>query len=391
MVGLSGKQKRKLLRDKRSEKAQVFSEDRPAPEGSELRIVSDIGEARPVAAVASANVLPESGKPTTVRSLFVKETAEEVEERKMLAMQPMRNRFVETQGVSWERWYSVDRPSDGQVPTLPSAFPVPTRPEWSAVDTKDTLERRERLMFRKWLKSVWATGQGDLNTFELNLDVWRQLWRVVETSDVVLLVADARHPHFHVPPALVRLVREDRRKPLMVVLNKCDLIPASALADWKEYFAAVWPGVPVCEFSCRPNPETATGEVQADQWRRKKGRQRKMRSDVKSHGPEPESDDDIQEAFLGEAELRRAERKENVADQGEIWMKECTAKVLKTARELFHASGGKEGELLTLGMVGHPNVGKSSLINALKGELLTLGMVGHPNVGKSSLINALKG
>ena len=32
--------------------------------------------------------------------------------------------------------------------------------------------------------------------------VWRQLWRVVERSDVVCLVADVRNPLLHVPAAL---------------------------------------------------------------------------------------------------------------------------------------------------------------------------------------------
>lgn len=34
----------------------------------------------------------------------------------------------------------------------------------------------------------------ELSYFELNLETWRQLWRVLEMSEIVLLVADIRHP-----------------------------------------------------------------------------------------------------------------------------------------------------------------------------------------------------
>lgn len=34
----------------------------------------------------------------------------------------------------------------------------------------------------------------ELSYFELNLETWRQLWRVLEMSDVVLYVVDIRFP-----------------------------------------------------------------------------------------------------------------------------------------------------------------------------------------------------
>lgn len=33
-----------------------------------------------------------------------------------------------------------------------------------------------------------------LSYFELNIETWRQLWRVLEMSDVILLITDIRHP-----------------------------------------------------------------------------------------------------------------------------------------------------------------------------------------------------
>lgn len=33
-----------------------------------------------------------------------------------------------------------------------------------------------------------------LSYYELNLETWRQLWRVLEMSDIILIVSDARYP-----------------------------------------------------------------------------------------------------------------------------------------------------------------------------------------------------
>jgi hypothetical protein len=50
--------------------------------------------------------------------------------------------------------------------------------------------------------------------------VWRQLWRTCERSDVLLVVADVRHPLFHFPPSLYGYVTRLLRKPMVLVLNK---------------------------------------------------------------------------------------------------------------------------------------------------------------------------
>jgi hypothetical protein len=51
--------------------------------------------------------------------------------------------------------------------------------------------------------------------FEQNLQVWRQLWRVVERADVVVVVMDVRHPLLHLPPALYLHVAHTLAKPLV--------------------------------------------------------------------------------------------------------------------------------------------------------------------------------
>ena len=50
-----------------------------------------------------------------------------------------------------------------------------------------------------WLTLVYTRRLEDeeklvLTPFEKNLEVWRQLWRVVERSDILVQVVDARDP-----------------------------------------------------------------------------------------------------------------------------------------------------------------------------------------------------
>lgn len=78
-----------------------------------------------------------------------------------------------------------------------------------------------------------------LTPFEKNLQVWRQLWRVVERSHVVCQVLDARNPTFYWSDDLAGFARETHAaKPSVAILNKADLVPRDARAAWAKYFAA---------------------------------------------------------------------------------------------------------------------------------------------------------
>lgn len=44
------------------------------------------------------------------------------------------------------------------------------------------------------LEKSHAEEGKQLSYFELNLETWRQLWRVLEISDILLVIVDARYP-----------------------------------------------------------------------------------------------------------------------------------------------------------------------------------------------------
>ena len=83
------------------------------------------------------------------------------------------------------------------------------------------MEEREQRFFSNWLNAIYLKYPREkLNFFEHNLEVWRQLWRVCEMSDILLLLSDARHPLFHFPPSLYNYITIELKKPMVLVLNK---------------------------------------------------------------------------------------------------------------------------------------------------------------------------
>lgn len=76
-----------------------------------------------------------------------------------------------------------------------------------------------------------------LTPFERNLEVWRQLWRVLERSDIVVQVVDARDPLTYWSNDLAAYSRDlHPTKTSCVLLNKADLLPAAVRSTWADYF-----------------------------------------------------------------------------------------------------------------------------------------------------------
>lgn len=44
------------------------------------------------------------------------------------------------------------------------------------------------------LEKLHTDDGRELSYFELNLETWRQLWRVLEISDIILFIVDIRYP-----------------------------------------------------------------------------------------------------------------------------------------------------------------------------------------------------
>ncbi|KAH0574712.1 GTP-binding protein [Spironucleus salmonicida] len=121
---------------------------------------------------------------------------------------------------------------------------IPRRPNWNKQTTPQQLHNDEVQQFYLWREAIAELEQTrvvELSPFEKNLDFWRQLWRVVEFSDVLLQIVDARNPLLFYSRDLVKYVAEvgrkqKREKRCILILNKADLVPLAAREKWAKYF-----------------------------------------------------------------------------------------------------------------------------------------------------------
>lgn len=204
--------------------------------------------------------------------------------------------------------------------------------------------------------------------FELNIETWRQLWRVLEISDVLLIIVDIRYPVLMFPPYLYQHVTEELKKDMILVLNKIDLSPPALVLAWREYFRIVYPKLHILMFTSYPtyNLRGSTNETDGIKQRRRRGKL-KMSAEgaqklfdvckeiVKDNVDLSSWHDKIQEEMQMEFDLDDVSHKDNVT----VVEKEDTS---------YYKHERYKNGVLTIGCIGTPNVGKSSMMNALMGS-----------------------
>ena len=67
---------------------------------------------------------------------------------------------------------------------------IPIKPDWRDSENPEEYHRLETETFLKWKRQLnrLQNKYPNLPPFEKNLDFWRQLWKIVELSDVVVQV-----------------------------------------------------------------------------------------------------------------------------------------------------------------------------------------------------------
>ncbi|OAA53965.1 ribosome biogenesis GTPase [Niveomyces insectorum RCEF 264] len=116
---------------------------------------------------------------------------------------------------------------------------VPRRPHWNASTTPaelDTLERESFLAWRRELAELQENQDLLMTPFERNLEVWRQMWRVIERSDLVVQIVDARNPLLFRSADLEDYVKEvDPRKENLLLINKADMMTPRQRRAWAAH------------------------------------------------------------------------------------------------------------------------------------------------------------
>ena len=122
---------------------------------------------------------------------------------------------------------------------------VPRRPIWKGKGPEldgAELHRQEREAFLEWRRRLALAQQNEhlsMTPFEKNLDFWRQLWRVIERSDIVCQIVDARNPILFHCEDLETYVKEiDENKMNVLIINKSDFLSEKQRLAWLRYYTS---------------------------------------------------------------------------------------------------------------------------------------------------------
>ncbi|KAL7823359.1 GTP-binding protein, HSR-1 related [Trichoderma gracile] len=244
---------------------------------------------------------------------------------------------------------------------------VPRRPQWDASTTPQELDRREREALVAWRRGLAELQENNdllMTPFERNIEVWRQLWRVIERSDLIVQIVDARNPLLFRSEDLESYVKAvDPKKENLLLINKADMMTTKQRKAWAKHLREA--GIAYKFFSAQLAKELIEARENAD--------------DESSDEEPPFSSNQAQKAPQEEAEIENedeageaVETEQGESSKGKAPVEDEDTQILtvEELEEIFlkYAPNDRASDhKLQVGLVGYPNVGKSSTINALIG------------------------
>ncbi|XP_060534711.1 guanine nucleotide-binding protein-like 1 [Cylas formicarius] len=346
-VPFSGKAKKEQLKAKKqSKKMPLYHRPDGDSEGESGPVIQKINYQSSKAG---------KSRPNRYALQFFRETNEEIKAKKEEARQTVVKVKETDLEIHCEQFFDP-------------ALGFPKRPPWNFDLSKEQLDMQENKYFTEYLKNVeMRYDLKQLSYFELNLETWRQLWRVLEMSDIILFIVDIRYPAAMFPTSLYDYVTEELKKDFILVLNKIDLSPAPLVAAWKNYFERRYPLLKIVMFTSLPgyNLVGQRSDKGGLQIRRRKGRIR-----MAAEGTEQLYQ--VCQGIVGSyVDLTswhskiKEEMNENYLEEEKLEIGETIT--VKNETDYFQYEKYRGG-ILTVGCIGQPNVGKSSLMNAIMGK-----------------------
>ena len=258
---------------------------------------------------------------------------------------------------------------------------VPRRPPWDDHTTPEELNTREKASLLEWRRGLADLQENQdllMTPFERNLEVWRQLWRVIERSDLVVQIVDARNPLLFRSEDLEKYVMEvDSRKNNLLLVNKADMMTLKQRQAWANYFEEAeinykfFSAYLAKEINEARDLEESSED---DQLGRpiKKAEEDDLTDETLAQETEQVQIEDqpkkLQEDELGEEIEPTSQPDEHSEDPRTriLTVEELEDLFLQNAPDITQ-SENSEPRKTQIGLVGYPNVGKSSTINALVG------------------------
>ncbi|NXE86311.1 LSG1 GTPase, partial [Menura novaehollandiae] len=298
------------------------------------------------------------------------------------------------------------------------------RPRWDRTTSAEDLKQAERESFLEWRRQLAHLEEEKkliLTPFERNLEFWRQLWRVIERSDIVVQIVDARNPLLFRCQDLESYVKEVcNDKENMILINKADLLSEEQRAAWAQFFekegvkVVFWSALAECERLCRDTKElgaeggaehssgsedesssqedddTAQGSAESvSTGSTLQTVNQLLLSDDNSSDEYEDCEEDEEEAWQTCSEDESGdnvnavapermesrtdgaavhntvqEQNRNVRNFSHLVQRNELLEIFKTVHD---GPRVKDGEV-NVGLVGYPNVGKSSTINTILGN-----------------------
>uniref|UniRef100_A0A8C0BYV4 Large subunit GTPase 1 homolog n=1 Tax=Buteo japonicus TaxID=224669 RepID=A0A8C0BYV4_9AVES len=300
---------------------------------------------------------------------------------------------------------------------------IPRRPRWDRTTSAEDLKQAERESFLEWRRQLAHLEEEKkliLTPFERNLEFWRQLWRVIERSDIVVQIVDARNPLLFRCQDLESYVKEvSNDKENMILINKADLLSEEQRAAWAQFFekegvkVVFWSALAECKRLSGEAKELDTEDVAEDP------------SDSEDESSSQEDDDTAQDSTESTSSGNALQTVNQVLisdddssdeyedceeDEEEAWQT-CSededgdkVKAIAPERMESRTDGAavqhvvqeqnrnirnfshlvQRNELLEIFKTMHDG-------SRVKNGEVNVGLVGYPNVGKSSTINTILG
>ncbi|KAK0563914.1 hypothetical protein OC844_001963 [Tilletia horrida] len=358
---------------------------------------------------------------------------------------------------------------------------VPRRPEWDQSTTPAQLAKLEADSFLDWRRSLAVLQDGPsgsgagssvpqggfvLTPFERNIEVWRQLWRVVERSHLIVQIVDARNPLRFRCEDLEQYVAQLRggmggeggiryvdsaeqdegdeygKRRTLLLINKSDLLDYKQRRAWADYFDTQ--NIQYAFFSAARAAEVLEREQLAEQAKLAEEEEaaRIAEEQEEEEDDEDEDEDENKDEKEDENEDENEEEEDEDANAEDIAAASTTQAPEDEAEDVQAATQGLSAthiddvehddepevedstldprtRILTVSELEelflssapplenfpevlpppppkpkHPNSKAAQTVQEPTPQLtrvLTVGLVGYPNVGKSSTINALLG